>query len=138
MLFEEISFSQGLLPLLLTVILVSFIKFILGTLITRWWAIKYGWDNSYKSSINLNLCWLIIDLLFSITSIFVVNSFFIAVICALIINILIGTLITSKIYEQKYKKSLIFISFILIVLLLFYFIVYLILIVILAIILLLI
>ena len=66
MLFQEISFSQGFLALLLIAILVSIIKFILGTLITRWWAIKYGWDNSYKSSITLNSFWLIIDLLFSI------------------------------------------------------------------------
>ena len=136
MLFQEISFSQGSLPLLFTAILATFIKFILGALITRWWAIKYGWDDSYKSSIHFNSFWLIIDLLFSITFMTIVNGFFIAVICAFIINILIGTLIASKIYEQKYKKSLIFISFILIVLLLFYFIVYLILIVILAIILL--
>ncbi|TFG28864.1 MAG: hypothetical protein EU532_04320 [Promethearchaeota archaeon] len=136
MLFQEISFCQGFLALLFTTILVLFIKFLLGTLITRWWAIKYGWNDSYKSSIHLNSFWLIIDLFFSIIFIFVVNGIFLAVICAFVTNILIGTLIASRIYEQKYKKSLIFISFIFIVLLLFYFIIYLILIVIFSIILL--
>ena len=134
--FQGVIFSQEVLNLIYITILVSLITFMVGVVITRWWAIKEGWNDSYKSSIFLNSFWLIINLLISINLIFITYGIFIATICTFIINLFIGAFLTSKIYKKKYKKSLIFIFSILIVLLIIYFIVYLIVIVILALILL--
>lgn len=134
--YQGILFSNEQITLLFTTLIVALIIFLFGVVITRWWAIKEGWNESYNSSISLNSFWLIINLSISIILMSVPYGIFIATICEFIINLFIGALITSKIYKKNYKKSFIFIFFLLIALLIFYFIVYLIVIIILAIILL--
>lgn len=124
----------ALLIALLTILVSTVIIFILGIIITRWWAIKEGWNDTYKLATRLNLFWLICNLIVFIALIPVVYGEFIAALISFIVNLIVGAIITSKIYEKNFKESLAFVLFIVIILMIIWFIVYLIITVILVII----
>ena len=126
MIFQEDFLSHGFLTSLYVILVVALIIFVLGIIITRWWAIKENWNDTYKPSIRLNLFWLISNLVLFIALIPVVYGLFIAALISFLVNIFVGALVTSKFYEKKYKESLIFVVFIVINLIIIWFIVYLI------------
>jgi len=126
MIFQEDFLSQGFLTSLYVILVVAFITFVLGIIITRWWAIKENWNDTYKPSIRLNLFWLISNLVLSISLIPIVYGLFIAALVSFLVNIIVGALFTSKSYEKNYKESLVFVLFLVIILIIIWFIVYLI------------
>ena len=134
MIFQEGILSQGYLTALFAILVVTVIIFILGIIITRWWAIKEDWNDTYKLATRLNLFWLISNLVLFIALIPVVYGLLIAALTSFLINIIVGALVTSKLYEKNFKESLIFVLFIIIILFIMRFIIYLITIVILAVI----
>ena len=134
MIFQEGILSQGYLTALFAILVVTVIIFILGIIITRWWAIKEDWNDTYKLATRLNLFWLISNLVLFIALIPVVYGILIAALTSFLINIIVGALVTSKLYEKNFKESLILVLFIIIILFIMWFIVYLITIVILAVI----
>ena len=126
MIFQEDFLSQRFLTSLYVILVVAFIIFVFGIIITRWWAIKENWNDTYKPSIRLNLFWLISNLVLFVALIPVVYGLFIAALISFLVNIFVGALVTSKFYEKKYKESLIFVFFIVIILMIIWLIVYLI------------
>ena len=135
MIFREEVLSQRFFISFYTILVVAFIIFVLGIIITKWWAIKENWNGSYKPSIRLNLFWLISNLVLFIPLIPVTYGLFIAALITFLINIIIGAFVSSKFYEKTYKESLIFVLFLIIVLFIMWIILYLITTVIVAIIL---
>jgi len=126
MIIQEANLSQGFFISLSTILVVELVIFVIGIIITRWWAIKEGWNDTYNPSIRLNLFWLACNLVFFIILIQVIYGLFIAILISYLINIIIGGLITAKLYEKKFKESLIFVLFIVLILFIIWFIVFLI------------
>lgn len=134
MIFQQETLSKGFFISFYTIFIVAFIIFIIGIIITRWWAIKENWNSAYKPSIRLNLFWLICNLVLFLTLTPIVYGLFFAALLSFLVNIIFGALATSKLYEKKYRESLFFVLFLVIILLIIWFIVYLITTVILAVI----
>ena len=134
MIYQEDILPQRFYTPFITILVVAFIIFVLGVIITRWWAIKENWNDTFKPSIRLNSLWLIINLMVFILFIPIRYGLFIAAITSFLVNLLIGAFITSKFYEKNFKESLNFVFFIVIMLFIIWFILYLIIIVIFAII----
>ena len=63
MIFQEEILPQRFYTSFITILVVAFIIFVLGIIITRWWAIKEKWNDAYKPSIRLNSLWLISNLI---------------------------------------------------------------------------
>jgi hypothetical protein len=80
--------------------IVSIILFVVGVIITKLWAGKKEWDDSWKTSILINLFWLIVML---------AVGWLLYGVVALVINIVVGAYVASKLYEQDMKPSLIFV-----------------------------
>ncbi|TFG23646.1 MAG: hypothetical protein EU529_06810 [Promethearchaeota archaeon] len=88
-------------------IIVSIIVFIIGVLITRWWAGKKGWSEELKTALILNIFWLVIN---------IVLGWLLWGIIALIINIVVGGWLAAKLYEKELKDGIIFVIVVLIIL----------------------
>ncbi len=126
MIFQEDILPQRFYISFITILVVAFIIFVLGIIITRWWAIKENWNDTYKPSIRLNSLWLISNLLLFILFIPMIYGLFIGALTSFLVNISIGAFFTSKFYGKKVKESLIFVFFIVIMLFIIWFILYLI------------
>jgi hypothetical protein len=90
------------------------VEFILGILITKWWAEKNQWNAINRSTISLNLFWSAISLSIYLTSILINIGIILLIIFSFIVKIFAGGFIASKIYQKKYKRSLYFVAVILI------------------------
>lgn len=88
--------------------------FIIGTLLTRWWAKKQNWNDSLSLAIIISLILLaIIGIVLGITAFLFLGlqstEFLISLCVAFIINSIIGALIFSYLYDLDFVESLRFI-----------------------------
>jgi len=88
-------------------IIAGIILFIIGVIVTRWWAGRKEWSKDWRNALLLNLFWLVIN---------IALGWFWWGIIALIINIIVGGWIASKLYEKELKESLIFVLVVIIIL----------------------
>jgi hypothetical protein len=88
-------------------IIASIILFIIGVIVTRWWAGRKEWSKELKSALLLNLFWLVIN---------IALGWLWWGIIALIINIIVGGWLASKLYEKELKESIIFVIVVIIIL----------------------
>lgn len=95
-----------IVAIFIVAIIVAIIVFFVGVFITKWWAGKKGWDTDLKPAILLNLFWLVINI--------ALGWLFYGII-ALIINIVVGGFIASKLYKKEMGESIIFCLVVLII-----------------------
>jgi hypothetical protein len=88
-------------------IIAGIIIFIIGVLVTRWWAGRKDWSIEWKPALILNLFWLVIN---------IALGWLWWGIIALIVNIILGGWIASKLYEKEFKESIIFVLVVIIIL----------------------
>lgn len=88
-------------------IIASIIIFIIGVIVTKWWAGRKDWSTEWKPALILNLFWLVIN---------IALGWLLWGIIALIINIIVGGWIATKLYEKELKESIIFVIVIIIIL----------------------
>lgn len=113
MFYQNSFISSNLFIAIATIVLVSFVIFMIGILITRWWAIFKNWNNSFKKAMLLNLLWLSVNIvLYSIFN-FILYGIFLALFISLLIHLFIGSLLAKYLYDKSYKESLRFIAAIL-------------------------
>jgi len=103
-------------------IIIWIVLFIIGILVTKWRARKKGWNEEWKPAVILNLFWLVVGIVCGFIP-------YVGFIVALIINLFVGAIVASKLYDKKYGESLIFIIIVWIFLIIIYIILFIILIV---------
>lgn len=90
----------------------------IGTLITKWWAGRKNWNDSFFIALAVNfllfIIILIISFLFLIIS-FLFADFLIGSLIGFIIDCILGGFIVSKLYKLEFKESLSFTIWLLIV-----------------------
>ena len=109
--------SSNLFIAITTIVLVSIVMFMIGILITRWWAIIKNWNNSFKKAGILNLLWLIVNVVIYSIFNFILYGIFLALVISLLIHLFFGSLLVVYLYDKGYKESLVFIAAILLYLL---------------------
>ncbi len=102
-----------------TALLLGVIMFLIGVAVTKWLAGRRGWDDSFKTALIVNLLWFVVSLIIKICEImnFIFpSSSWIGSVVILIINIILGLIIVSKVYEKELRESLVFVIIIQIIL----------------------
>lgn len=110
-----LQLSTIVLTAMFTGIIIIVINFLIGVVVTRWWASKKEWDDPLKTALIINGIWFIIGLIFNIALSFVLTAYITSII-VIIIDILLGAVVVSKFYKKKFGKSLIFVIVIQIIL----------------------
>lgn len=118
----QADMAAYLVALFIVTLIVAVIVFFVGVLITKWWAGRKGWDTDLKPALILNLFWLVINI--------ALGWLFFGII-ALVINILVGGFIASKLYKKEMGESIVFCLIVLIIIFIIWIIIFLILFVIL-------
>ena len=83
----------------------------IGTLITKWWAGRKNWNDSFFIALAVNFLLFIIILIIS----FLFADFLIGSLIGFIIDCILGGFIVSKLYKLEFKESLSFTIWLLIV-----------------------
>ena len=109
MIYQNSFISSNPFIAITMIVLVSIVMFMIGILITRWWAIIKNWNNSFKKAGILNLLWLIINVVIYSIFNFIPYGIFLALVISLLIHLFIGSLLALNLYNKGYKESLVFI-----------------------------
>ncbi len=108
--------SNEVIILVVTAVLVAIIGMLIGTFITKLYAGKKGWDKSIGSAAKLNLIWFVINLATGLIVTYVLGSnVYIGYVVELIIDIILGGMIASKLYKKKVSESFRFVIAVLII-----------------------
>ncbi len=84
--------------------------FVLGVIVTKWFAKKKGFEDEYKPAIKVNLVWFVIGLSIGIVTTFVIpEADWLSSLIGGIINIIVGIFIVKLFYKMESSKSLIFV-----------------------------
>lgn len=84
--------------------------FVLGVIVTKWFAKKKGFEDEYKPAIKVNLVWFVIGLSIGIVTTFVMpEADWLSSLIGGIINIIVGIFIVKLFYKMESGKSLIFV-----------------------------
>ena len=103
----QVDMATFFLWSIIIAIIASIIIFIIGVIVTRWWAGRKDWSKEWKPALILNLFWLVIN---------IALGWLWWGIIALIVNIILGGWIATKLYEKELKESIIFVIVIIIIL----------------------
>ncbi len=116
---SDVGISAILIPVImfLSAILIPVIMFLIGVAITKRLAGKKRWNDSFKTTLIVNLLWFVISFIISlIFSLVLPSAGWIGSIVVLIITIILGSIIASKVYEKEFGESLIFVIIIQVIL----------------------
>ncbi len=100
---------QIVIPDILSVIITSFIMFIIGIYVTRWISGKKGFDASLRKAVSINFLWLIINLPLSIFFIYLFGDTLLNDLLVVVIDIAIGSVFVMKFYKKEFRRSLNFV-----------------------------
>lgn len=111
--FTYYYFFMGLYQIIISDILSaitsSTIILIIGIFIMRWLSSKKGFDNSLRKIFNINLLWFVINIPFGIFFVNLFGNILLNDLLVLVIDIGIGSVIVSKLYNKELKQSLNFV-----------------------------
>lgn len=111
--FVYYYFFMGLYQIVISdvfsVIISSIILFIVGIYITRWLSSKKGFDTSLRKTFIINLIWFIINLPFGIFFVNLFGNILLNDLLIVVIDIFVGSVIVTKLYNKEFKQSLNFV-----------------------------
>ncbi|MFX1250900.1 MAG: hypothetical protein ACFFCZ_04715 [Promethearchaeota archaeon] len=92
-------------------IIVSIVVFLVSTVVTRWYAVRKGWSDSWVSALIINVLWLIIDLVLVVFF----GEDLLFNLLGMIIEIILGAIVVMFLYQKEFVESLIFVIVIVII-----------------------
>ncbi|MFX1350178.1 MAG: hypothetical protein ACFE92_16035 [Promethearchaeota archaeon] len=109
---------EALMVTLIVLIVVAVLIFLIGVFVTKWYAGRKGWDETFKTALIVNLVWFVLGIIISLIFSFAMPGLqsWIIDIIELIINIIIGAIVVMKIYNKEFGESLLFVIVIQIIL----------------------
>lgn len=83
--------------------------FFIGIPITKWYAGKKDWDDSSKQAVIVNLFWVIVDIVLIVVFAFTIGTSLLSDLLVIAIDLILGAVIVSKMYDKEFGESFVFV-----------------------------